>query len=284
MGRSMNTEHEGVYAKIYDNLSNEAYHAKTGALSSSGARLLLDKSPLHFKVRQEKSETNEAFEIGTLTHSLVLENDESAAAVLDFDSWRTKAAKESAAEARAAGKIPVLPEKWDEIRAMRDAVWANEDAALLLSGGKAEQSIFWEHESGALLRCRPDYYVPDSPIGPICIDLKTSVSADPRRFDSSASDYGYFGQQAWYEDGIEALAGTRPTFVFIVVEKGDVPAVSLPELDPDDVDLARARNHLAIALWNQCRARDEWPGYAPTGPIRMKPWTRTTIERELENV
>lgn len=269
---------------IYADLTNEVYHSQKDALSSSGARLLLDKSPLHFKVRQEKSETNEVFEVGTLTHSLVLENDESAAVVLDFDSWRTKAAKEAAAEARAAGKIPVLPPLWDEIRAMRDAVWANEDAALLLSGGKAEQSVFWQHESGALLRCRPDYYVPDSPIGPICIDLKTSVSADPRKFESSASDYGYFHQQAWYEDGIEALTGTRPTFAFIVVEKGDVPAVSLPELDPDDVDLARIDNQTAIELWNKCRANDEWPGYATAAPLRMKPWTRKTIEERIQNV
>lgn len=269
---------------IYADMTNELYHQQKEALSSSGARLLLDKSPLHFKVRQSKQETSEIFEMGTLTHSLVLENNESAAVVLDFDSWRTKAAKEAAAEARAAGKIPILPEKWDEIRAMRDAVWANPDAALLLSGGKAEQSVFWKHETGALLRCRPDYYVPDSPIGPICIDLKTSVSADPRKFDSSASDYGYFGQQAWYEDGIEALTGTRPTFVFIVVEKGDVPAVSLPELDPEDVDLARDRNHLAVNLWNKCRAADEWPSYAAAPKARMKPWTRITIEKELENV
>jgi len=269
---------------IYTDLTNEQYHAQKDALSSSGARLLLDKSPLHFKARQSKQETNEAFEVGTLTHSLVLENDESAAVVLDFDSWRTKAAKEAAAEARAAGKIPILPDKWDEILAMRDAVWANEDARILLSGGKAEQSVFWKHETGALLRCRPDYYVPDSPIGPICIDLKTSVSADPRKFDSSASDYGYFAQQAWYEDGIEALTGKRPTFAFIVVEKGDVPAVSLPELDPEDVDLARERNQIAVNLWNKCRTTDEWPGYAPAPKARMKPWTRIAIEKELENV
>lgn len=271
-------------ARIYPDMSNAEYHAHKGALSSSGARLLLDKSPLHFKVRQEKSETNEAFEIGTLTHSLVLENDESAAVVLDYDSWRTKAAKEAAAEARAAGKIPVLPALWDEIRAMRDAVWANPDAALLLSGGKAEQSIFWKHD-GALLRCRPDYYVPDSPIGPICIDLKTSVSADPRKFEASASDYGYFHQQAWYEDGIQALTGTRPVFAFIVVEKGDVPAVSLPELDSYDVDIARIDNYAAIELWNKCRAADEWPGYQKTAPLRMKPWTRKLIEeRNVSNV
>jgi len=271
-------------ARIYPDMTNAEYHAHKGALSSSGARLLLDKSPLHFKVRQEKSETNEAFEVGTLTHSLVLENDESAAVVLDYDSWRTKAAKEAAAEARAAGKIPVLPEKWDEIRAMRDAVWANPDAALLLSGGKAEQSVFWKRE-GALLRCRPDYYVPDSPIGPICIDLKTSVSADPRKFEASASDYGYFHQQAWYEDGIEALTGTRPVFAFIVVEKGDVPAVSLPELDAYDVDIARIDNYAAIELWNKCRAADEWPGYPKTAPLRMKPWTRKLIEeRSISNV
>lgn len=270
---------------IYSDLTNEAYHAQKDALSSSGARLLMDKSPLHFKVRQEKSETNEAFETGTLTHSLVLENDESAAVILDFTDLRTKAAKEAAAEARAAGKIPVLPKQWDEIRAMRDAVWANEDAALLLSGGKAEQSVFWRHETtGALLRCRPDYYVPASPIGPIVVDLKTSVSADPRRFDSSASDYGYFHQQAWYEDGIEALTGTRPTFVFIVVEKGDVPAVSLPELDPADVDLARIDNQSAIHQWMLCRATNTWPGYAPAGPLRMKPWTRKLIEERIQNV
>lgn len=269
---------------IYEDMTNEEYHSHKGALSSSGARLLLDKSPLHFKVRQEKQETNEAFEIGTLTHSLVLENDESAAVVLDFDSWRTKAAKEAAAEARAAGKIPVLPEKWNEILAMRDAVWANPDAALLLAGGKAEQSIFWNHESGALLRCRPDYYVPDSPIGPICIDLKTSVSADPRKFESSASDYGYFHQQAWYEDGIEALTGTRPTFAFIVVEKGDVPAVSLPLLDAYDVDIARIDNHAAVELWNKCRAADEWPSYPQSPPLRMKPWTRKLIEERVTNV
>ncbi|MDJ0321684.1 PD-(D/E)XK nuclease-like domain-containing protein [Pseudarthrobacter sp. PS3-L1] len=267
---------------IYDGLKNSEYHADHTALSSSGSKLILDKSPLHFKARQSIKETNEAFEVGTLTHSLVLENDESQAVVLDFDSWRTKAAKEAAAEARSSGLIPVLPALWDEIRAMRDAVWANADAALLLSGGKAEQSIFWKHESGSTLKCRPDYYVPNSPIGPICVDLKSSVSADPWEFDKSASDFGYFGQQAWYEDGIEAAAGSRPTFVFIVVEKGGVPAVSLPELDPEDVELARERNQLAIKLWNKCRENNEWPSYQPAPKARMKPWTRIKIERELE--
>lgn len=268
---------------IYPDIPNATYHAGHDALSSSGARLLLDKSPLHFKSRQEKPTSNEVFEIGTATHSLVLENDESGIKVLEYSDWRTKAAKEAALEVRAAGLIPLLPKQWDEVRGMRDAVHANPDAAMLLSGGKAEQSIYWKHSSGATLKCRPDYYVPDSAIGPVLIDLKTSVSADPRKFDKSASEYGYFAQQAWYEDGLEAITGKRPTFIFIVVEKGDVPAVSVIELDPDDVDLSRGRNERAINLWNQCRAADEWPGYSSAGRVRMTRWARIQLEEEETN-
>src|SRR6266404_704618 len=82
---------------IYDNLSNEDYHADE-ALGHSGAVTIMDQSPAHFLYqRTHPAEQKREFDIGTAVHTLVLETSTWLDRMLilpeEFTDYRTKAAQ-----------------------------------------------------------------------------------------------------------------------------------------------------------------------------------------------
>jgi hypothetical protein len=113
------------------------------------------------------------------------------------------------------GRFPVKMSEADIIHWQIDAVWDEPAAAELLSKATAfEQSIFWRHDDGHLLKARFDAALE---LDAISIDLKRSESPNPKKFGKAIMDYGYHCQAALYADGFEALYGTRPASYFIVV-------------------------------------------------------------------
>lgn len=266
---------------IHDNVPSALYHAHD-SLSASGMKILATQTPAHFRYRMDHPVTSAAFDLGTAAHSLVLEDDHSTIQVCEFDDWRTKAAREARDAAYAEGKTPLLTKDYTVVKAMRDAVAAHPVARLALEGGKAEQSIFWEDETGTRLRCRPDKFDPESKIGPLVSDLKTSVSADPKEFIVSAAKFCYHLQQAHYQDGVKAATGVEPTFLFIVVEKTAPYLVSVVELTPEDVTRGRDLAKMATRIYNRCKATGEWPGYeTPDAAMEMPGWVRVKEEAIL---
>lgn len=262
---------------IHDNVPSSLYHAHD-SLSASGMKILATQTPAHFRYRMDHPTTSAAFDLGTAAHSLVLEDDHSTIEVCEFDDWRTKAAREERDAAYGAGKTPLLTKDYAVVKAMRDAVAAHPVARLALEGGKAEQSIFWDHETGTRLRCRPDKFDPESKIGPLVADLKTSVSADPRKFAKSVADFGYHQQQPHYQDGAKTILGVEPAFLFIVIEKAPPYLVSVIELDADAIATGRALNRKAVRIYNECRATNTWPGYPQSEPISLPAWAHNTGE------
>ncbi|MFD0927383.1 hypothetical protein ACFQ04_16710, partial [Williamsia deligens] len=78
---------------IYDDIPDTLYHSSRDSLSSSGARTLLEPGgPAKFvgAPRVEKKE----YDLGHVVHALVLGKG-SDLAVLKYDDWRTKAAREA---------------------------------------------------------------------------------------------------------------------------------------------------------------------------------------------
>ncbi|MGV0109805.1 PD-(D/E)XK nuclease-like domain-containing protein [Arthrobacter sp. CP30] len=256
---------------LIDGLSNQEYHSHA-SLSATGLKILATQTPAHYRHRMDNPEHKGIFDVGTATHSLVLEDDHSKIRALDFADWRTKAAREERDAAYADGMVPLLKKDYLVVKAMRDSVAAHPVARLALTGGKAEQSLFWQHDTGAALRCRPDKLDLESPIGPIVADLKTAASADPRKFGKTAFDLGYHQQDPHYRDGIHAVTGARPDFLFILVEKAPPYLVSVVELDAEAIDLGRAANLRAIHTYNHCRATETWPGYPEADPISLPAW------------
>lgn len=251
---------DGVYA----NISDVDYHADRDSLSSSGARKLLD-SPAKFRwLMDQPVETAKHFDVGHFVHALILGVGQPVV-VIEFDSYRSKAAQEERDAAYAAGKIPMLVGDVAECKAMAEAVLAHPTAAALLSEGTPELSAYWHDIATKVrLRARFDWLrVFASGRRPILADVKTSgTPVGPDSWGSTAAKFRLHFQNAWYvkavrEVGIHDDAG----FVFINVEKDPPHLVSLTQLPTQAIDLGAASVRKSIDLYAQCRDTDTWPGY-----------------------
>lgn len=259
--------------RIIDGLPADQYHANP-ALGSTSLKTLATKTPAHWKWEQSHPKTSDAFDLGTVVHSITLEGDDSSVAVVDADSWRTKAAQEERDLARLQGKTPLLKADWTTARRMRDSILAHPLAKAALTSHRAETSIFWE-EDGIELKCRPDAWITG-----IVTDLKTCVSADPRKFGKVAHEFGYHQSNALYVDGVKAATGEDVDFAFILCEKVEPYLVSVVELDVEAVMIGRQLNDRAKRIYRQCMETREWPGYPPSNPIPLPSWAI----REAEGV
>ena len=269
---------------LYD-MTNDRYHLDPvpgGSLSSSGAKKLIAKTPLHFKWDLDHPTHKVVFDYGTAAHSLVLEGDESGLVIVDAADWRTKAAQEAKTEAHAKGKTPLLTKDFEQVKAMAEQIRQHPEAAFLLKDGKPEQSAFWQHNTGVWLRARFDWLPNKRGHGLMLSDYKTAASADPGKFARSAADYGYHQQAAFYCDAAKALGlSPDPVMLFIVQEKTAPYAVNVIELHEDDVHTGRALNERAIRLYQQCKLTDTWPGYTMGEPVKLPKWADYDAEAKL---
>lgn len=259
-------------AGIYE-LAASAYHedpCDTPSLSASLIKTLLSSSPAHARAAHPRLNPNlekkdkAVYELGTAAHALFFEGD-AGVQVCHFDSWRTKDAKEAAALARSHGKIPMLPDQWDECERMCMAIYSqlqHVDAdPPLFKDGKPEQTIVWE-ENGVWCRSRLDYLHDDASA---IDDLKTtSRSANPDAWSRRALfDNGCDIQAALYRRGVYALTGTYPKWRWVVVETSAPYALSV--ITPSAAVLALANDKVdrALTIWADCLKRDVWPAYPP---------------------
>lgn len=255
---------------VYDDLPAEAYHADP-ALSSTGARTLLPPGcPAKFRYEQLHGRPSKReFDLGTAAHRLVL-GDGPDLVCMDYDDWRTKAARAEADEVRAAGGVPLLPPEYDQVQAMADAIRRHPIAGPLFTPGtgRPEVSLFWEDRTtGVRRRARLDWLCePAAGRRLVVSDYKTTRSAAPEALAKAVADYGYHQQGAWYLDGVHAcgLASNGAAFVLIAQEKAAPYLVTVVELDPMALRIGAAKNRRAIHIYRDCVASGHWPGYGDT--------------------
>jgi hypothetical protein len=245
-------------------LPEAEYHARP-ELSSTQARQLLDV-PARYKYRLEHpQEHKDAFDLGTAVHAAVL-GVGAETTVLDFDSYRTKAAQQARDEAYTAGQTPILAKNYAPIAAMREAVLAHPVArGLFEQVGAAEASVFAsDPDTGIRTRARFDY-LPLQIDGKPCaaVDLKTTgKSAALADFAKSVATFGYHVQQAHYLDTLLWATGQSLDFAFVVVETAAPHLVAVHTLDDHFRDIGRDEAARARRLLAECRASGVWPGYA----------------------
>lgn len=263
----------GVYAGI----PNAEYHGGLG-ISKSGLDIIA-RSPMHYQFSRQAandSEPTAAMRIGTAAHTLILEPEnfaaEYAVAPEGIDR-RTKEGKQLWADfqAEADGKIVLKGEEMDQLEGMRDAVMAHPAAHQLLTGcaGAAELSAYWnDPETGALCRCRPDFWRTDG----VLVDLKTTDDASPDGFAMSVQKFRYHVQAPFYLDGcrqaiehggedLPITPGAPTAFVFIAVEKKPPHAVAVYALDFDSLEIGREEYQRDLQTYAECTAADNWPAY-----------------------
>jgi hypothetical protein len=259
-----------------DELPEHVYHAHP-ALSSSGARLLLDPGcPALYRWRRDNPPPpRSVFDFGHAAHAKILGVGAGVLVPVDADlqpyaEWRTADAKAQVAQAREDGLIPLKEPDAQAAADMAGAVLRHPIAGRLLTApGQSEVSIFWtDDETGVECRARIDR-LPDDPHLPI-VDYKTTTCAHPVKFRRSAADYGYHQQDPFYRDAVGAAGLGERGFAFICQEKDPPYLVSVVQLDGDDVALGAARNRRAREVLAECLATDTWPGYGDDEIVTLR--------------
>lgn len=250
-------------------------------LNSSLAHLLLTRSPLHAwwhhpRLNPAWAQSEETrFDLGTALHAILLEGRHRDLEPLPFSDYRSKAAREARAAARASGKIPILLEDHAVIDTMRvSAFQALHDCADLRDCGPwdAETTLVWQSHD-TWLRCRPDWIARDSRT---VVSVKTtSASAEPDAYLRTLLGAGYEMQAAFECAAVEALTGQRPLYVWLVVETEAPYAASVLGLSPDLEAYARERMVYAVQAWARCLREQRWPGYSSRiAWLETPPWKR----------
>lgn len=243
-------------------LDETEYH-RHPALSSTGARQLLE-SPARFRYMQDHPQPpKDVFDLGTAVHSKVLGTGWGVT-VLDHDDFRTKAAREERDAVRAAGSVPILRADYVNVEAIAEAVLTHPTGRLLLEqAGAAETSVFAnDPDTGVDVRARFDF-LPDLTTGnPIAVDLKTTgKSASPDGFSKSVANFGYDVQEGHYDDTLWLATGEQIPFVFLVVETAAPHLVGVHQLDVVWRDMGKAKARRARDIFATCTESGEWPGY-----------------------
>jgi hypothetical protein len=258
-------------AGVIEDMPEEEYHAHP-ALSSTGARLLLD-SPARFHYRQTHPEpARKEFDVGTAVHAKVLGVGAPIAVIPEEylasnGAASTKNAKEFIEEARLAGVTPVKTAVAEEIDAMSEAVLRHPTArALFEQPGTPEASLFaTDPETGVELRARFDFWAP------INVDLKTTATlASKSGFEKAVANHGYDVQQEHYGDTEQLITGERHPFVFVVVEKAPPYLVGVHQLDREFTEIGRKKAAKARRVFAECTETGIWPGY-PTEVQLLSP-------------
>lgn len=251
-------------AGLYANVPFAAYLADPCAapsLTSSTAKTLLDRSPLHAWHEhprlggQAAKPSTRAMDTGTIVHALLLGGGQDFR-VLPYADYRTKVAQEARDDAREAGLIPILQWELDE---------CGEVAARLRSyvpaGGEHEVTAVWlSGEAGVLSRGRLDIVLARQGV---IVDLKTCKDAARAAEGRNIIDYGRDMEAASRIDAIETLlpdlAG-RVRFRYLFAEVEPPYAVVDAELSRTMLELGARKWRRAVDRWGECLTADRWPG------------------------
>lgn len=255
---------------IYDDLSNEDYHADH-SLSNSGIKHIL-QSPAHYShFRFEGIKDTKALRMGRAIHVATLEPHlfDSIYHAAPIVNKRTNVGKAELAEFidnLPDGGEPIDVEERENVLRIAKAVQSNpavKRAGLL--EGKAESSIFWtDEETGARCRIRPDM------LGSWMVDLKSTENASQIEFGKSISNYGYHTQDAMYSAGAEASGVEFKGFAFLAVEKSAPYGVTIQLVTPEYRAIGFRNFRKACRIWAECTESGEWPGY-PAKIIKQEP-------------
>lgn len=266
---------------IVPNLPEATYHAHP-ALSSTGARKLLE-SPARFHYWQSHPEPHkDAFDLGTAVHSKVLgvgwgvityppEHLTAAGNV------STKAATvEWVTEQRANGLVVITPEQAAHVNGMVDAVLAHPEARELFEQpGQSEASVFaTDLNTDVEVRARFDYLPDFTGADPWCVDMKTTAkSAAPAEFLKTVANFGYHVQQEWYLHALDLATGEFfGRMKFVVVETYAPYLVAVHELSQEFAEIGADKGKRARAKFAECTASGVWPGYESGDPLQPPMW------------
>lgn len=250
-------------AGIVPVMDEVAYHAHP-ALSSTGARSILD-SPARFHYeRTHPRPGRDVFDLGSAVHAAVLGvghkiTEYPPEHLTPSGNVSSKAATVAwVEEQRANGLVLISTEQAVRVKAMTEAVLAHPTARALLEQDTAlkEASVFaTDPNTGVDVRARFDL------LATVSGDLKTADDASPSGFAKAVARHGYDVQRGWYDDALFFATGERRPFVFIVVESAAPHLVAVHQLDREFEEIGAKKAVRAREMYRACLDSGTWPGY-----------------------
>lgn len=266
-------------------MPEDEYH-RHPALSSTGARRILE-SPARFRVMQLlPAEPKKEFDLGTAVHTAILGTGAPMVEIPDDvlasnGAASTKKAKGFIEEARAAGKVPLKSGPFRMITGAVESVLAHAEArGWLEQEGPSEASLFArDPETGVHVRARFDR------LSQIPVDVKTTskeLGASPGEFARAVARLGYDVQAEHYADVHEFAFGVRPEqFTFVVVELMPPFLVGVYQLSEAWRRMGRGKARRAREVFAECLSSGVWPGYPAEVQLLEPPrWAEIEFERE----
>lgn len=265
---------------VIDEAEYHADPAPQPSLSSTLARLLLARSPLHAWTAHPRLNPawepveKKTFDIGRAAHRAVLGRGGDyvaypAGLLASNGAASTKEAKAWAEEQRAAGRTPLKADEVDLVGSMADAVQRQmAGMGVTLDRDRSEMVALAEID-GVWCRAMIDN-APADPRQPL-YDLKSTTDASPEGLAKTIATYGYDLQAAHYLAVWKAATGEDRKFRIIFVEKEPPYGVSVAELyrkpgdEADWFDHADALARDARRIWGECLTSGAWPCY----PLRV---------------
>lgn len=251
---------------VYD-MDDETYHSdpiEGGSLSSMFARLLTNHVPIKALSKRQNRKPTKSMNLGKAAHAHAL------GAGPELIVWehdgRTKAGKEE--RAAAAGRldseaaVAVTEAERQQILDMATALREHPEIAAILDAAKSEVSGFWQ-ENGVWCRARYDLLTDF-----LAWDYKTCEDASPQGFETAMANYGYHQQAEFYQRGLRALGHDAAAYPmrFICQETTAPYLVQIHTCDELAMEVAKALNDRAIAIYAKCNRAGEWPGYPSLEP------------------
>jgi hypothetical protein len=250
-------------------MSMDQYHSQCcdgPSISSSGLRTIELQSPHQFWSFSDlnpdrfESEETHALDFGRAAHSLLLGDEVFSEHYSirpdEFDSWRTKAAKEWRAAEQDLGKTVLEPSDIDHIAGMAKSLKAHGLPDVVFDG-EAEVSLVWKDVTGVWIKSRPDAL----PKSGDQADLKTTADASLFACMRDITKRGYFMQMALGAEGMQRVLGRRPAGnILIFVQKKPPYTVSAIPLSEDAMYWGAMMNRRAIDTFARCLDEGNWPG------------------------
>lgn len=254
------------------------------ALNWSSLKLMHD-SPRMYKWRQDhpRADTG-AMSLGRIIHMAILEPDRFELDCVrrpdEWDSWRTKAAREWRTKQQTRGREVLTDEDADLVEIIRERLEGHVDATMLLDGTDREIPLTWE-VNGVSCKGRLDALARDR-----IVDLKTTrdLGLFMRR---DAAQMLYHGQLAWYLDG--AIAAGRcdddADAYIVAVETSEPYDIAALRLSTVTLDAGRWLWKSLLDQWVTCKETGLWPGKYPSlEDLDLPSWAAGMWPDETEEI
>ena len=202
--------------------------------------------------------------LGRAVHTAVLEPDEFPTRYVVFNGATRRGKAWDEFKVANADKSILKADEYRTCLAVRDAVYANANAAALLTG-TSEVTVEWTDEAtGIKCKGRVDHVLTSS-----FSDVKTTGSVDAHAFTGLSAKMLYHAQVAFYARGLKCAENPS----VIAVEITPPHDVAVFQFTDDAMLAGDQKVTELLAKLATCLERDEWPGrYSDVQELGVPDW------------